>query len=166
MSSLALYLFIGSMAATVFVLLLEFKREARQPILLLSILGVWFLLPFFTLRLPFRGGVPRGESEDELWLLAALYVSLLAGMLALHFYNRFSLPKRRRPKFDLGLFLAPIFASPIVFIPLYAMIQAVGVDLYHEHGARIMLFLVAFENGFFWKLIFDQRQQVITNREN
>jgi hypothetical protein len=87
-------------------------------------------------------------------------------MLAQHAYARLSKPRRRRRRrFDLGTFLAPIFASPIVFIPLLATIQAAGVDLYRVNGARFMLFLVAFENGFFWKVIFDQRREMKTEEK-
>jgi hypothetical protein len=54
-------------------------------------------------------------------------------------------------------FLMPIFASPIVFIPLLTLTSEVAMG-----GAftrpKLMVYLVAFQNGFFWKSFFEQRK--------
>ena len=88
-----------------------------------------------------------------------LYLCMLLGMAAQYAHNRFFLPKAQRPEFDFGLFLAPIFASPIIFIPLLAAMQNAEVDLAQLTVPKMMVFFVAFENGFFWKEYFDHRRQ-------
>ena len=84
------------------------------------------------------------------------------GMIAQYLYSWLGQPpsKRKTKRFDMGLFIAPIFTSPIVFIPLLAALQNAVVDLQNLTTPKMMLFLVAFENGFFWKEYFDHRQEL------
>jgi hypothetical protein len=102
---------------------------------------------------------PRGDGAHSVYIVVVLYICMLLGMLAHHAFTRFERPKRERKKFDMGVFLAPIFASPIVFIPLLAALQSAELDLSRLDPARMMLFLVAFQNGFFWKEYFDNRSR-------
>ena len=90
----------------------------------------------------------KGSQEQPLVVTSALYICMVAGMLAEHLYIRFLRPKRQRRKWDWGNFLAPIFVSPIVFIPLQGALQSSGVNLTDQTQPLVMLFLVAFENGF------------------
>jgi hypothetical protein len=83
---------------------------------------------------------------------------MLLGMAAQYGYNRFEQPKAERKAFDFGLFIAPIFASPIIFIPLLAALQNADLDLTRLTTPKMMVFFVAFENGFFWKEYFDHRR--------
>jgi hypothetical protein len=56
----------------------------------------------------------------------------------------------------------PILASPIVFIPLLTIageVNAPGI----LSRAKLMVYFVAFQNGFFWKSFFEQRRQVIAS---
>jgi hypothetical protein len=96
----------------------------------------------------------RGGESNDIYFVIVLYACMLLGMLAQYGHTRFSQPQRTRKKFDLGLFFAPVFASPIIFIPLFAALQNSVSDL----NTRVMTFLVAFENGFFWKEYFDHRR--------
>lgn len=108
---------------------------------------------FLTKRL-----VAMGPQEDlSLWV--ALYVCMVAGMFAQYAYRHLGLPRRRRTKWDWGLFIAPIFASPIVFVPLATSCISGGLDLSRPSAAKLMIFLVAFQNGFFWKEFFDLKQK-------
>ncbi|HLC15672.1 MAG TPA: hypothetical protein VJL89_05545, partial [Thermodesulfovibrionia bacterium] len=100
--------------------------------------------------------VPRGEAHEWMFI-AAMYVFMILGMLSQYLYNRFSQPERKRKKFDFGLFIAPIFTSPVIFLPLLAALMSADIDLTTEHQSRIILFFVAFENGFFWKDYFDHK---------
>jgi hypothetical protein len=84
---------------------------------------------------------------------------MLLGMGAQFLYRHFEQPQRKRRKFDWGVFLAPVSASPIVFLPLLASFQNSEVDLSKLDVPRLMIFFVAFQNGFFWKEHFDQRQR-------
>jgi hypothetical protein len=64
-------------------------------------------------------------------------------------------------KFDFGMFVAPVFASPIVFIPLLAALQNTPAITGTQgfSAVNLMVFFVAFENGFFWKEYFDHRRK-------
>lgn len=113
------------------------------------------------------GLVGRGRDTDDVLLEIALsvlmFLAMLLGMGAAYLYARLSAPQAERPPFDLGLFLAPIFTSPLVFIPLVASYGDIWTDIVANPdttvGAKLMIFLVAFENGFFWKVIFDRRAE-------
>jgi hypothetical protein len=105
---------------------------------------------------------PRGNQGHQALLVAVLYVCMLLGMLAQYAFKRFESPKARRRKFDLGVFLAPVFASPVTFIPLLAALQKVELDFSRIDAAAVMVFFVAFQNGFFWKEYFDHRSQSVS----
>ncbi len=166
-SWLSLYFLFSSILGIALILVLRLGKDRRASFLLLSFIIIFVLTPLITLKLPFLDDKPRGgeAGEGEIWFLLTLYIFLLLGMLANHAYSRLSQPQAKRRAFDLGLFLAPIFTSPIVIIPLFASVQAAGVDLYQADSARLMLFLVAFENGFFWKVIFDQRRAITNGKD-
>ena len=54
------------------------------------------------------------------------------------------------------VFLMPIFASPIVFIPLLTITSDVAMGGGAFTKSKLMVYLVAFQNGFFWKGFFDK----------
>jgi hypothetical protein len=97
-----------------------------------------------------------------LWL--ALYVSMLLGMFAQYAFRHFDRPRRRRTEWDWHLFLAPVFASPLVFLPLATSFISAGLDLESLTAPRLMIFFVAFENGFFWKEFFDLKRREAADR--
>ncbi len=99
--------------------------------------------------------VPKGANKPGLGLLAAMFVSLVLGMLAQYLYHRFSQPSNRRPPFDLGAFIAPVFASPLVFGPILMAFQRATFDQGDRSIANLSLLLIAFQNGFCWKDFFD-----------
>jgi hypothetical protein len=103
--------------------------------------------------------LPKGDQPHQWAFVVVLYICMLAGMAATHLYDRFASPKPDRRPFDLGNFIAPMLVSPIVFIPLLSVFQSAYVDLANLAAPKLMIFLVAFENGFFWKAFFDTRQK-------
>lgn len=121
-------------------------------LIVLAIVAVFFNIVFSISNV-------EAKSANDLLFVAALYLFMLLGMLSHFAYHRFENPKRDRHPFDFGTFIAPIFASPIVFIPLLAALQNANVNLNNLDSTRIMVFLVAFENGFFWKDYFDHRRE-------
>ena len=104
--------------------------------------------------------VARGGNGNDIYFVIVLYFFMILGMLAHNLFTRFSRPKQQRREFDLGMFFAPVFASPIIFIPLLSALQNANIDLRDLTTAKFMVFLVAFENGFFWKEYFDNRRQL------
>jgi hypothetical protein len=97
----------------------------------------------------------RGTS-DEIVAIVICYLSMVCGMMAEYGYVQAERGKKRL-EFDVMSFLMPIFASPIVFIPLLTLTSEVAIG-----GAftrpKLMVYLVAFQNGFFWKSFFEQRR--------
>ena len=79
-----------------------------------------------------------------------------------YLYTLLSMPKNQRRSFDFASFIAPVFASPIVFIPLLASFQNADVDLTNLTLPKFMVFFVAFENGFFWKELVDNRRKELS----
>jgi hypothetical protein len=99
----------------------------------------------------------KGVDSSGTAFVIILYICMLIGMAFHSLYVRLMKPATTRQPFDLGTFIAPVFASPIVFIPLLGAFQNADVDLANLTLPKYMVFLVAFENGFFWKELVDNR---------
>ncbi len=99
------------------------------------------------------------KGSNDLVLAGALFICMVAGMFGQYLYRHFERPMRFRRKWDWGLFLAPVFASPIVLMPLLAAFQGADIDLAALTAPRLMMFCVAFQNGFFWKEFFDRKRK-------
>jgi hypothetical protein len=101
------------------------------------------------------------KGSNDLKLAGAMAFSMITGMFFQYLFSHFERPERYRPKWDWGCFIAPVFASPIIFIPLAGAFSSADVDLTLNRMTlpRLMIFLVAFENGFFWKAYFDLRRK-------
>ena len=135
------------------------SKSIRRFIWHVIIIGIAFAsLYFFFFKQ--QTPAPKSDTGNDIYFVIVLYFFMLLGMVAHYAHARFVQPKRLRKKFDFGLFIAPVFASPIIFIPLLSALQTANVDLRQLTTAKIMIFLVAFENGFFWKEYFDNRRQL------
>lgn len=125
-------------------------RNIRSLIFQLTLIaicsGVLYLL-FWVPDIP----VGKRDESREIYFVIVLFIFMILGMFANYAYSRFSKPKSEREKFDLGLFFAPVFTSPIVFLHLLEAMQNADVDLQNLTKTKIMVFCVAFENGFLWK---------------
>jgi hypothetical protein len=134
-------------------------KNVLRLLLHLFIIGLAFVFLYF---LFYKPEVPatKGDGGNDIYFVIVLYTLMILGMLAQSSYTRLSQPKRRRKKFDFGLFIAPVFASPIIFIPLLSALQNANVDLRQLTTVKMMVFFVAFENGFFWKEYFDNRRKL------
>ena len=100
-----------------------------------------------------KGEVPR---PNVLPLVVALYLFMVVGMAAEYLY-RFLDANPGDSKFDWRTFAKPFVVSPLVFVPLAASLQNAKVDLSHFDIPLLMLFLVAFENGFLWRGYFTRK---------
>ena len=96
----------------------------------------------------------RGSS-DEMVSIAFCYAAMMLGMVAEY---GFAQAERRNRKLALDWmsFLMPVLASPIVFIPVLALMSEATMGGAFTRG-KLMVYLVAFQNGFFWKSFFEQR---------
>lgn len=100
-----------------------------------------------------------GPTEETIALVIA-YLSMLIGMVAQYLYHQ-AKNGQRRFKFRLLPFLMPILVSPIVFIPLLSTFQEMGFEGGAVTKSTIMLYFVAFQNGFFWREIFERQQAIV-----
>ena len=100
-------------------------------------------------------GVDQMSGLDETASIVLCYGAMLLGMLAEHGYVR--IERAEKLKWDPTMLL-PIFASPIVFIPLLTLTSELGGGGAFTR-AKLMVYLVAFQNGFFWKTFFEQQRK-------
>lgn len=113
--------------------------------------GVWYSTPG-----PFE---TRGDDTPQIAAVVICYIAMLLGMMAEYVYAQAE-KGQERLTFTAMTFVMPILASPIVFIPLLtiaAEINAPGI----LSQSKLMVYLVAFQNGFFWKSFFEQRRREI-----
>jgi hypothetical protein len=104
-------------------------------------------------------GIAKGPADSDTGpLVLALFVFMTLGMAAEYLY-RYLDAKPEESKFDWKTFAKPFLVSPLVFVPLAASLQNAKVDLASFNIPLLMLFLVAFENGFLWRGYFTRRMQ-------
>ena len=140
------------------------RRTGEWRVLVALAIGIAAFILFLNRLFGFpQTSVTAMGLQEDLTLWAALYVCMILGMFAQYAYRRFDRPQRNRPKWDWGLFIAPVFASPIVFMPLATSCISAGLDLRSLTAARFMIFFVAFQNGFFWKEFFDLKRKVVAD---
>jgi hypothetical protein len=133
---------------------LDIRRHGRiRPWLIVLVAGaataVWILAR--------PAGLETKGTIDEGLAIAVCYVAMLLGMVAQYGYAQAE-RGRRRFRFDLVSFMMPIFASPIVFIPLLSITTDLTLSGAFTQS-KLMVYLVAFQNGFFWKSFFEQQRQ-------
>lgn len=135
-------------------------KNARSFVIQVVLLGLASYLLYALFYTP-NAPTPKGEEDNNIYLIVWLFIFMLLGMLGNYLYGYFSKPQKERKKikFDFGLFIAPVFVSPIIFIPLLVAFQEGNISLQGSMTAKIMFFLVAFQNGFLWKEYFDHLRQ-------
>lgn len=149
--------FWASLAALALLVLIHYSRARK-----FAWLALWLVLLaaagaayFYTFQAPSLTG--KAEQPNQLAFIVVLYVFMFLGIICHFFYAWLSKPKSGRDPFDWGSLLAPVFASPLVFVPLLGAFQSADVDLARLTMPKVMIFFVAFQNGFFWKEVVDNR---------
>ena len=158
MTAIVAVAFVGLIALSFFTL----ARHGRpRPFLFsIAVLGGLALILHRLFGFPAAQPISASKSlgSNDLPIIGVLFACMLLGMLAHWLYVWLEIPKLKRPTFDFGLFIAPVLASPIIFVPLLASLQNANLDLSRLDTPGFMAFMVAFENGFFWKEYFDNRK--------
>lgn len=137
-------------------------RSRHWATLILSLVGLFVYV--FLLRLLFGFPVPRvaiakggtSGNSDFLPMVVAMFVCMVLGMAAEYLYRYLDAPAGER-QFNVGTFLKPFLVSPLVFMPLAASLENANLDLSQFDAPRLMVFLVAFENGFLWRGYFSRK---------
>jgi len=151
--------FIGVTSAFILASLIVFERLLPRQRQRLAMLSALVLLTFVTL-LVFASSSPtkieiKGETTPVQWVMVGLmYASMSLGIIAQSVYFRDDAKTR------ITSWVKPALASPIIFIPLLSSYQNVLSALNQISLAEVMILLVSFQNGFFWKVIFDKAETV------
>ena len=132
-----------------------FRREQTGRLALAIVLGIVLAFVILVVPRPAEGTV-RGPIE-EVGSVVFCYCCMILGMMAEYGYAQAE-RGRRRFKFEPMTFLMPIFASPIVFIPLLTLTIDPSLPASALSTKKLMVYLVAFQNGFFWRSFFEQRR--------
>ena len=153
-------LILCAIGGLLFILGLHALRTAnlRSFYLELAALIAYIIFLNITFGFPFPSRISAKGSEAGLAFYTALYVSVLMGMASQFAFRHFSQPRESRVPWDWGLFIAPLFAAPAIFGPLVAALQSSGVD-FNDSRPRLMVIVVAFQNGFFWKDAFEHKRK-------
>lgn len=118
--------------------------------------GQLLFLSGFLLVLHFVTGFPRdpgiiafgNTNLSILYSIGIMFICTLLGISAHHFYYL-------NKAFSLRKFLKPLLISPIIFLPLVGSVQGLP---YLENMQLVSFSILAFQNGFFWKAVFDKAQ--------
>ena len=121
------------------------------------VLVLYLALLHFAFGFPsLQAAVAKGKTEGTGPLVLALFVFMILGMGAEYLYHCLD-SNPEEVKFDWRAFVKPFLVSPMVFVPLAASLQNAQVDLSSFNIPLLMLFLVAFENGFLWRGYFTRK---------
>jgi formate hydrogenlyase subunit 3/multisubunit Na+/H+ antiporter MnhD subunit len=136
----------------------QLRSRRISGVLAIIVLVLYLALLHFAFGFPsFPAEVAKGETNADAGpLVLALFISMVLGMGAEYLYHYLD-SKPQETKFDWRTFVKPFLVSPMVFVPLAASLQNAKVDLSSFNIPLLMLFLVAFENGFLWRGYFTRK---------
>jgi hypothetical protein len=96
----------------------------------------------------------------EYWTLCGLYVSTIIGIVGHHIFIQIRGVEEKKKKMQIKWMplIKPLIISPIIFLAVmnqHTQMGGGGEGL----KANIMQFILAFQNGFFWKTIFEHLER-------
>lgn len=139
-----LLVFVGLYALTIIVGLMANRSLKRFLIEALILVGFFTILNVTT-------GFPASSSRQAfggvspMTAIGIMFVCTILGIIAHYLFYL-------KGEFSLRTFFKPLFISPIVFLPLVGSVQGVS-DL--ESIQMISFGILAFQNGFFWKVVLE-----------
>jgi hypothetical protein len=96
----------------------------------------------------------------EHWTLLGLYLFTITGIVGHHIFIQIRgiEEQKRRSKIKWMPLIKPLIISPIIFLTVMNQLTQMGAE---GEGlkANIMQYIFAFQNGFFWKTIFEQLER-------
>jgi hypothetical protein len=156
------YLGIASALILVLLLVAEFAmpNRVRQMRLIALLLLLAVLVTTAVMLWPQSSIETKGEGSGAQWVMVALmYVAMTLGIVAQSYYFTGS-----GAPAGVSSWIKPTLASPIIFIPLLSSYQAALSSMSVVSIADIMILLVSFQNGFFWKVVFDKQAEAMNRR--
>jgi hypothetical protein len=88
-------------------------------------------------------------------MIVAMYVSMVFGTIAQSFF--FAAKKVEITALD---WIKPVLVSPIIFIPLLSSYENSLTHMDDFGIPELMILLFSFQNGFFWKAVFDKQAEL------
>ncbi|WP_085298897.1 hypothetical protein [Cognaticolwellia mytili] len=145
MSPLLNNLLLFSLVLYIIYVIYEWGNNKKWKVLIINLVVVFFV--FFILYTLTGFPFPKVSfgSVTPLSTILMMYLALVLGIAANYFYFSTS--------FSLAIFLKPILVSPIIMVPLVGLVQTSNSI---DDMKLISLIFVAFQNGFFWKSIFEK----------
>lgn len=125
----------------------KYRRIKRSLIELASLMLVLVLLRITT-GFPTPVQTFGGYSPERAILL--MLVAVIAGIVSNYFFHL-------KEKFNWLTFIKPLFISPIVVLPLIGTVNNTQIETIQ----LVSLILIAFQNGFFWKEVYNKAQKSI-----
>jgi hypothetical protein len=105
--------------------------------------------------------LPSPTPPSSPWgMVASMYLAMLLGIVAQSYY--FS---ERISSVTVTSWLKPVLASPIIFVPLVSSYQSSLVSMTSVGVSELLIVLVSFQNGFFWKVVFDKQAELLGRLE-
>lgn len=138
------------MAIFVVLIFIDFLKYRRIKRLLIEAM----ILSLVVLILHLTTGFPEsiktfGSFNPESTILLML-VSVVLGMTANYFFHL-------KKGFNWLTFIKPLFISPIVLLPLIGTVNETAL----QPVQLFSLMFIAFQNGFFWKEVYNKAQKSI-----
>lgn len=129
-----------------------FSRKPRRPVVvqfLVLAFSVFFLNRSTDFPFPMTA---FGGSAPNVYIFTTMFVCILFGMVSHYLFFHKDLTLKNC--------LRPLLVSPILLIPLYGLVDPTS-DL---SPLRIVyLCLLSYQNGFFWKHLFENIEQKMRN---
>ncbi len=157
MSKLQSILVTISLAGLFLFVIIGYLKSRNLKSFLVGLSVLFFVFLFLNRYFHFPRWVEFRDSY-EVGLVILLYLCMLLGMVAQYFYYQIS-DKTKKVRFKFYPFLKPLLASPIVFMPLLATLQMAKLEIGLSTPAGVIVFFLAFQNGFFWKTFFDHQEE-------
>lgn len=123
-----------------------FHRTRNRRAFALSLLGLVLLFVLLRVSTGFPSSRQAFGGAAQSMVILTMFGCVVIGMAANHLFYL-------RDRFSLLDFVRPILVSPLVMLPLIGSLPATGSV---ERVVFISLAFLAFQNGFFWKSVFDR----------
>jgi hypothetical protein len=121
--------------------------DGKQAFFILSVMAAGLLgyLAVDILVLEDKTVISKGAGEILAkipWQDIGVYFSMLLGMVSKYIFDTIGDKNRKRIAFNKWQFIKPLFVSPIIFGTILSQVP--------ENISALMLFIISYQNGFFW----------------
>jgi len=154
MTPLPTFVLLACLAVWLGLILLDFVRTRRIRRLVLEASCLFAVFLFLRWTTGFPEPADRrsfGTGSVSLGFVGLMFLCIMLGMAARHFFYL-------RGKFSWLPLVRPLCVSPIVLLPLLGALQGAAS---FEPIQVLSFCLLAFQNGFFWRVVFERAQATL-----